>query len=105
MLGGRPFDVLMAQFIGAHKNATNQNLHLIGIPTLLVSGVLWALSPFVGGLWVWPALLMPLGFAFQFVGHAIEGNRPEVFSDWRFFFIGIAWWWALAGARLNRLTQ
>jgi hypothetical protein len=25
----------------------------------------------------------------QFIGHAIEGNRPEVFRDWRFVLIGL----------------
>jgi len=47
------------------------------------------MSPYFTGLWAWPAVLMPLGFLCQFVGHAIEGNRPEVFSDWRFFFVGL----------------
>jgi uncharacterized membrane protein YGL010W len=92
MLGGRPHAVLMAQFVAAHQNIWNRRLHLIGIPILLLSGALWIAAPFVTGLWVWPAILMPLGFMCQFLGHAIEGNRPEVFSDWRFFFIGIEWW-------------
>lgn len=48
---------------------------------------------------------MPVLGAYQFRGHVIEGNRPEVFSDWRFFFIGIAGWWALVCTRLNRLAQ
>lgn len=42
---------------------------------------------------------MPLGFICQFTGHAIEGNRPEVFSDWRFFFIGMEWWCDLMRGR------
>lgn len=86
----------MGEFIAAHQNLWNQHFHLIGIPTLVSSGLLWIASPFVADLWVWPAVLMPLGFACQFTGHAIEGNRPEVFSDWRFFFIGLEWWLKLA---------
>jgi hypothetical protein len=99
MLGGRPHRVLMEQFVAAHRNPWNRRLHLIGIPTLLVSGALWIASAFIAGLWLWPAVLMPAGFACQLLGHRIEGNRPEVFSDWRFFFIGIEWWWALVRGR------
>lgn len=99
MLGGRPHAELMAQFRAAHRNVWNRRFHLFGIPILLSAGLLWIASPFVYGLWIWPAIMMPLGFACQFIGHAIEGNRPEVFQDWRFFFIGIEWWFDLARRR------
>jgi uncharacterized membrane protein YGL010W len=99
MLGGRSRDDLMAQFKLAHRHPWNRRLHLVGIPTLLLSGALWVVSLGVEGLWIWPAVLMPLGFACQFLGHAIEGNRPEVFTDWRFFFIGTHWWWLLVRGR------
>ncbi len=99
MLGGRSHDALMTQFIAAHQNVSNQNFHLVGIPMLVVSGALWGVALFVDGFWGWPAALMTTGFACQFLGHAIEGNRPEVFSDWRFFFIGLEWWWVTLPAR------
>ena len=99
MLNGRAHHDLMAQFVAAHRNTWNRRLHLVGIPTLVVSGLLWAAAALIDGLWVWPAIMMPLGFACQFLGHAIEGNRPEVFSDWRFFFIGLEWWWELVRGR------
>jgi hypothetical protein len=89
----------MAQFVAAHQNTWNRRLHLVGIPTLVVSAVLWVAAILVDGLWVWPAVLMPLGFGCQFLGHAIEGNRPEVFSDWRFLLIGLEWWWELVRGR------
>jgi hypothetical protein len=100
MLGGRSHSALMAQFVDAHQNAWNRRLHLVGIPTLVASGLLWVLAVIVPGLWVWPAVPMPLGFGCQFLGHAIEGNRPEVFSDWRFFFIGLEWWCDLVRGRV-----
>jgi hypothetical protein len=100
MLGGRSYDELRAQFISAHQNRWNRLLHLIGIPTLVVSGLLWGAALVVPGLWVWPAVMMPLGFACQFLGHTIEGNRPEVFEDWRFFFVGMAWWVDLVRGRV-----
>jgi uncharacterized protein len=60
-------------------------------PRVLVSGsaIGWY------GLWIRPNVMMPLGFASQSLGYAIEGNRPEVYSAWRFFFIGLEWWVAL----------
>jgi uncharacterized membrane protein YGL010W len=99
VFGGRSADDLMVQFKAAHLNPWNRALHAVGIPTLFLSGGLWLLSPFIASLWVWPAILMPLGFGCQFLGHWIEGNRPEVFSDWRFFFVGTRWWWLLVTGR------
>ena len=100
MLGGRSYHDLRAEFEAAHQNIWNRRLHLIGIPTLVISGLLWAAVPFVAGLWHTPAILMPLGFGCQFLGHAIEGNRPEVFRDRRFVFIGLEWWADLVRGRL-----
>jgi uncharacterized membrane protein YGL010W len=107
MFGGHARDDLMREFIAAHKNRTNKAFHLIGIPTVVVSAAAvgvcvlhWLL---VG---VWPSATsiavtaLPLGFACQFIGHAIEGNRPEVFRDWRFIFIGLHWWTLLVCGRV-----
>jgi hypothetical protein len=99
MFGGRSHSELMTQFKAAHLNVWNRRLHLIGIPTLVVSGLLWVAAIFVEDLWIWPAVLMPFGFGCQFLGHAIEGNKPEVFTDWRFFFIGLEWWADLVRGR------
>lgn len=99
MFGGRPYDVLMAQFVAAHHNKTNQTFHAVGIPLIISSAIVWGLvtaAPFLNSPWyaLWPvALTMTLaGLACQFIGHAIEGNRPEVFQDWRFIPIGLIWW-------------
>jgi uncharacterized membrane protein YGL010W len=107
MFGGRARDDLMREFIAAHQNPTNKAFHLIGIPTVVVSAVTVGMSAF---LWLlsnaWPQVgfvalvTLPLGFACQFIGHAIEGNRPEVFRDWRFIFIGLQWWGLLIRGRV-----
>lgn len=34
-----------------------------------------------------------VGWALQFIGHAVEGKPPEFFKDWRFLFVGLRWWW------------
>ena len=38
--------------------------------------------------------LFVIGWILQFIGHAFEGKPPEFFSDWRFLFVGVRWWWA-----------
>jgi uncharacterized membrane protein YGL010W len=54
-----------------HRNATNFYLHLIGIPSCFVAApVLAALGSY------WLALaVFAAGYALQFVGHLVEGNR------------------------------
>jgi hypothetical protein len=107
MLGGRARDELMTEFIAAHQNPINKAFHLVGIPTVVASALVLGVSV-SGWLWqsTWPAAgwlalaTLPAGFACQFIGHAIEGNRPEVFRDWRFIFIGLQWWWLLVQRRI-----
>ncbi len=60
---------------------------LISLP-LMLAGILWRQA-----LWCGVALFV-LGWALQFLGHAIEGKPPEFFSDWRFLLVGSRWWFA-----------
>jgi uncharacterized membrane protein YGL010W len=57
----------------------------VSIPLLLA-----ALA--VPRLWGFALALFVIGWALQFVGHAVEGKRPEFFNDWRFLFVGLRWW-------------
>ena len=68
--------------------------HTLGIPLIVVSIALFAVSFFVAGLWKWALALFVVGWVFQFVGHAFEGKPPEFFRDWRFLFVGLRWWLA-----------
>ena len=43
---------------------------------------------------VFALALFVIGWILQFIGHAFEGKPPEFFSDWRFLFVGVRWWWA-----------
>ena len=61
-------------------------LRLVIIPFIVIN--------VVGGNYRWALGLFVLGWIFQFVGHAFEGKPPEFFSDWRFLFVGVRWWWA-----------
>lgn len=100
MLGGRSWDDWIAQYAQSHRNPLNQLTHAIGIPMIVVSVALAALSVLVAGLWPWALGLFVLGWVLQFIGHAIEGKPPEFFKDWRFLLVGTRWWWAKVSRRL-----
>ncbi len=53
-----------------HHNKTSVALHVIGIPATVA-----AVVPLVMGRWGWAIGLFVGGYALQFIGHAIEGNR------------------------------
>jgi len=94
MLGNRTNEQWIAQYASSHRNPVNRACHTLGIPTILLS-----LPVFIGGLLrhgllLYAAGLFILGWIFQFIGHAFEGKPPEFFSDWRFLFVGVRWWWA-----------
>jgi len=94
VLGQRSWDKWIAEYSRAHQNQVNKRLHLIGIPTVVVSLILLGLSPFLRGLWQWALALFIIGWTFQFVGHAFEGKPPEFFKDWRYLLVGLRWWFA-----------
>ncbi len=100
MLGGRPMSDWIADYKQSHQNRWNQLTHSFGIPMIVVSLALGALSVVVAGLWPWALGLFVLGWALQFIGHAIEGKPPEFFRDWRFLLVGTRWWWAKVTGRL-----
>ena len=71
MLGNRTNEQWIAQYASSHQHPVNRLCHTLGIPTILLSVLVS-----------------------QFIGHAFEGKPPEFFSDWRFLFVGVRWWWA-----------
>ncbi|MGE0042062.1 MAG: Mpo1-like protein [Vicinamibacterales bacterium] len=94
MLGDRPMSEWIAQYATSHRHPVNRALHTLGIPMIVVSLVLAAAGLVAPGLWLPAALLFAAGWVLQFVGHVVEGKRPEFFSDWRFLFVGLRWWLA-----------
>ncbi|MGB2823560.1 MAG: Mpo1-like protein [Phycisphaerae bacterium] len=54
-----------------HRNTTSFYLHMLGIPAcFLAAPVLLILRQ-----WVLAAVVFVAGYALQFIGHLIEGNR------------------------------
>ena len=94
MLGGRSNEQWIAQYSTSHQHPINRLCHTFGIPTILISVAVFIASFFVHRLWLYALGLFVIGWILQFVGHAFEGKPPEFFSDWRFLFVGVRWWWA-----------
>jgi hypothetical protein len=86
-----------------HQHPINRFCHTLGIPLIVLSLALFVLAVFVRGLWPVALALFVVGWAFQFIGHAVEGKPPEFFHDWRFLFVGLRWWgqdpWASVSVR------
>jgi uncharacterized membrane protein YGL010W len=82
-------DDLAVRYAASHQHRANQVCHLIGIPMIL-----GALALAVAGQWRIAIGAWVGGWAFQFVGHAIERKPPEFLKDWRFLFVGLRWWLA-----------
>jgi len=76
---------LVNNYKSRHQHLLNKLCHMIGIPMITIS---WPLFFF---RWRWALVLFVAGWILQFVGHAIEGNRPAFFRNPVYFFIG-PWW-------------
>jgi uncharacterized membrane protein YGL010W len=92
MLGNRSWESWIAQYSEAHQHPLNRLTHTLGIPMIMAS-----LPMMLAGIFWRPVLwygigLFVVGWALQFLGHAIEGKPPEFLSDWRFLLVGSRWW-------------
>ena len=94
MLGGRSWNEWIAQYASSHQHPVNRFCHTLGIPLIVVSIVLFAVTIAIPRIWPIPVALFVVGWILQFVGHAFEGKPPEFFHDWRFLFVGVRWWLA-----------
>ena len=65
-----------------HTHPMNKATHMVGIPMIVISVPALFVSP-----WIALALFV-VGWIFQFIGHAFEGNQPSFFRDPRFLLIG-----------------
>jgi uncharacterized membrane protein YGL010W len=100
MLGGRSWDDWIARYARSHRHPLNRLCHTLGIPLIVVSLPMFVAAFFIAGFWPVPVVLFVAGWALQFAGHAIEGQPPEFFHDWRFLFVGLRWWVAKVRGRV-----
>jgi uncharacterized membrane protein YGL010W len=94
MMGNRTNEQWIAQYATSHTHPVNRFCHTLGIPMIAISLPLFLVAIFVPRFWMIPTALFLVGWIFQFVGHAFEGKLPEFFTDYRFLFVGLRWWFA-----------
>lgn len=68
-----------------HQHPLNKLTHSIGIPMIVISLPLFFFN------WRWALVLFIVGWALQFLGHAIEGNQPAFFRNPLYLLVG-PWW-------------
>jgi uncharacterized membrane protein YGL010W len=78
-----------------HRHPLNKLTHSVGIPMIALSLPLFFFN------WRWALALFLIGWALQFVGHAIEGNRPAFFRNPLYLLVGPVWLLRRAAAALG----
>ena len=73
-------------------------MHNVGIPLIVVSLPLFLFN------WRWALGLFIVGWIFQFVGHAIEGNQPAFPKNPMYLLVG-PWWLARRAANAVGLSK
>lgn len=73
-----------------HRHPLNRLTHVFGIPGVAASVGYPLYMWFTDGIFAWRAMLVlaAIGWGLQFLGHAIEGNRPAFMADPRHFLVG-----------------
>ena len=78
-------DSFVENYKAKHRHPLNKLSHTIGIPMILVSVPLFFFN------WRWALALFVVGWVFQFVGHAVEGNQPAFLKNPLYLLVG-PWW-------------
>ena len=81
-----------------HRHPLNKLMHSIGIPLIVGSLPLLLLSwRWRLFSWRWSLIMFVVGWIFQSIGHAIEGNQPAFFRNPMYLLVG-PWWLARRAA-------
>src|SRR5262244_2634114 len=73
------------EYKSKHSHPLNRLTHALGIPLIVFSLPLFFFS------WRWALALFVVGWFFQFLGHAIEGNQPAFFRNPIYLLVGPVW--------------
>ena len=99
LMGGRSSEQWIAQYATSHQHPVNRFCHTLGIPLIVIS-IVWVIVAWIVSAPLWmPETLFVVGWVLQFIGHALEGKRPEFLHDWRFLIVGLRWWVAKVRGR------
>ena len=78
-------ELFIDNYKAKHQHPLNRLTHSIGIPLIVVSLPLFFFN------WRWALLMFVIGWALQFIGHALEGNQPAFFRNPLYLLVG-PWW-------------
>ena len=78
-------DSFTENYKAKHRHPLNKLAHSIGIPIILISLPLFFFN------WRWALALFVVGWAFQKIGHLIEGNQPAFFKNPMYLLVGPLW--------------
>ncbi len=81
----KTLDEYMDLYQQQHTKPGTRLTHFIGIPMIVASLPVAVARPKLG------AALFAGGWALQFLGHRIEGNRPAFFGDPLYLLVGPLW--------------
>ena len=80
-----PIMTYLDNYKSKHQHPLNRLTHTIGIPSIVLSLLLFFLN------WRWALVLFGFGWIMQFVGHIIEGNQPAFLQNPVYLLVG-PWW-------------
>lgn len=83
-------DSFIENYKAKHQHPLNKLTHAVGIPLIVMSLPLFFFN------WRWALGVFVVGWAFQFLGHIIEGNQPAFFRNPVYLLVGP--WWLLRRA-------
>src|SRR5262249_15317689 len=89
---GKTWDDWIVEYGRSHQHPINRVCHSLGIPLIVVSGVIALTGVNVHALWRPAAVKFMAGWLLQFVDHACERKMPEFFRAWSFLFGGLRSW-------------
>jgi uncharacterized membrane protein YGL010W len=85
-------NALLDEYEANHQSPACKATHAVGIPLIALS------LPLVVFNWRRALAFFVLGWALQFVGHALEGRRPKFFEGAEFLLAGLLWWLRLVSS-------
>jgi uncharacterized membrane protein YGL010W len=91
-------DSFVDNYKSKHRHPLNKLSHSVGMPMIVVSVPLFFFS------WRWALVFFVVGWLFQFIGHAIEGNQPAFFRNPLYLLIG-PWWLVRRAAEVVGLRK
>ena len=90
-------DSFIENYKAKHRHPANRACHLIGIPLIILALPLFLFD------WRWALGVFVVGWVFQFIGHAIEGNQPAFFRNPVYLLVGPPWLVRRAGEAIGLL--